>query len=432
MAKLEDLQEFVDSRGGNRGRAEFFVGRKDELAVIENACVQTIKRKTNPDPAESMNDPGGLLFSGAPGMGKTALLMEARAIAQDAAQDDAREGVHDLPRIVGAIRERLQFEKFATPLVVNAAPGQLTDEKPLLELCAEEARRLRDGATARSLALGASILADQFTRIDSDRVIDELGKIDILQRPLVVLLIDEAQNSNEDNRKLYEMLHLGLHQLPIVSVFAGLSDSRAALKRAGISRFAHGHHLRLGSLAEEDCKEAMKAFLDRYEIDTGSAGAPFWEDFAVENSSLFPHHLNTVLIASAETALADGGKLHRSDRTKVQGRVETRKQGYYEDRADDFTAEERQVAAIVVVKATLDMEDPHRTARDELAGVPTKSVRADGAPDVIGFVERMVHSGMLQEIGQGRYECPIPSFALWLDRDYGDGRYARTAEPGGS
>ncbi len=276
MADIEGLKEFVESSGGNRGGAEFFVGRKEELALIENACIRAVERKARAVRGEKRKEPGGILFTGAPGMGKTALLAEGQVLAQGVAGGGQGEGAQEPPKIVKAIRKHLKLASFGTPLVIWTEPGELETDASLLKLCAKEARRLKDNAGKKSLALGAGILADLFTKVDPERVIDEIDQIDVLKRPLVVLMIDEAQHSDEGNAKLYGKLHLGLHQFPIVPVFGGLSDSTDALRSTGISRFARGYSVELKMLEDGDCAEAMEALLSRYEIEVSKGGRREW------------------------------------------------------------------------------------------------------------------------------------------------------------
>ncbi len=420
MADIEGLKKFVRKKGGNRGRAEFFVGRKEELALIENACIQAVERKASSDPGEMDDEPGVILFTGAPGMGKSALLAEGRVLAQGVSGNGQEDETTGPPRIVKAIRKHLKLASFGTPLVIKTEPGQLETEASLLDLCAKEARRLRDEAGAKHLSRGIGILTDLFTMADPERALGELDKINVLQRPLVVLMIDEAQSSNEDNAKLYRRLHLGLHQLPIVPVLGGLSDSRPALRRAGISRFARGYSVELKMLDDGDCKEAMEAFLDRYEIDVPQDGRREWLNLAVEHSDRFPHHLNTVLLATAEVVIQQGGELNSGMLAEAGQEIKKWKDDYYAKQAVGFRPAERKVAAQIVMEATQHGKDPIDLAGELLPNIthPRKDVHGD--IDATGFVQRMEHSGMLWCVDdEDRYECPIPSFHAWLQRKYG-------------
>lgn len=433
MAKLKELQEFIDSKGGSRGKAEFFVGRKDELALIEKACVQAMKRKMSPVQSDRDNDPGGILFEGAPGTGKSALLMEAADSARIrfAEEKDETGAATELPKLASRIREKLGLDGFGAPLVVSVAPEDMRSERSLLELCAEQAHVLRENTRNRILAAGTTALARQFTKVDVEHLTNELKTIDVLERPLVLLLIDEAQTSTEENKGIYTKLHLGGHQLPTVPVFAGLSDSKAALKNAGISRFAYGHHVQMGALGEEDCKEAMGALLDKYEIAVGRRDGRRWREQAVEQSSLFPYHLNSWLVSAAQTAVEHEGRLNSNLLEIAVAYVEERKRSYYKQQAKDFLPSEREFAAKIIERTIRQEEDPVAVAGNVLVKGLTRSQNSDGSPDQIGFIDRMVHSGMLCEARDGKYECPIPSFANWLITGYGKGSNAAEsgAEP---
>lgn len=424
MAKLKELGEFVASKGGNRGKAEFFVGREDELALVENACIQTIRRAMSPIRTERENNPGGILFAGVPGMGKSALLAEStergQGVRTETADGAAGRGVREAPKIVKKIKEKLGLNHFETPLVINTTPVSLKTEKSLLEMCAEQARALSESATNAALTSGTRMLAEQFTRIDPEAFVNELRIMDVLDRPLVLLMVDEAQSSDENNKGMYTQLHLGKHQLPIVPVFAGLMDSRAAFMRAGISRFARGHYVEMKMLSEDNCGDAMKMFLDRFEIGgMGRKGHRSWERLAVEQSDLFPHHLNTMLIAAAEVALKHGGKLESGSVAETKFAVAARKEAYYKEQAAGFRADERRAAAEIVEEVTENDEELTSVAANALRKLEDPEKNRYGQIDVTGFIRRMEHSGMLQETDDGGYECPIPCFATWLKQKHG-------------
>ncbi len=420
MADIEGLKKFVKSSGGNRGKADFFVGRKEELALIEDACIEAVGRKASRNPGEMGKEPGAILFTGAPGMGKSALMMEGQVLAQGVAGGGQGEKTSEPPKIVKLIRERLKIKSFGTPLVIWTEPGQLKTEASLLKLCAKEARRLKDNAGRRYLALGARILIDRLAKAGPESVLDEFDQIDVLKRPLVVLMIDEAQDSNEDNAELYRKLHLGLHELPIVPVFGGLSDSRPALGSAGISRLAINHHVKLKMLNDGDCEEAMEAMLDRYEIDVPKDGRREWKELAVEHSDLFPHHLNTVLTSTARVAIQHSGELNSGMIAEAGQEIEKWKDLYYAEQAADFRPEEKEVAAQIVMGATQQGRNPVELAGELLPDLTDPRKDVHGGIEITGFVQRMEHCGMLWWVeDEGRYECPIPTFQAWLQREYG-------------
>ncbi len=270
------------------------------------------------------------------------------------------------------------------------------------------------------LAPGVGILDDQFTWDDPARVLGELGKIDVLKKPLVVLMIDEAQGSNENNTEVYENLCLGLYPFPTVPVFGGLLDSRAALESAGISRFARGHYVELPMLDDGDCAEAMEAMLDRYEIGVPEGKRREWVNLVVEHSERFAHHLNTALIATARAAIQNGGELNSGMIAEIEQAIKKVKDGYYSWQLVGFQHGEEKVAAQIVMEATQEGKDPAELARELLPDLPAPRRNKHGDIDIAGFVQHMEHNGMLRWVDdEDRYECPIPSFHAWLQRKYG-------------
>lgn len=413
MADLEGLREFEKSRGGSRGKAEFFVGRKEEMDALESACVEAIKRKSSPDRSERENDPGGLLFTGAPGAGKTAILAEA---LQRTERMESVEGGIATPRAFHGIRERLRLTNYKTPLVINTAPAELRAENALAGLCSRKASEVSIGAQRDAWAKAVELLSAPVAGIDGSGLTGRIREIDVLERPLVLVLIDEAQNSNESNGTIYESLHLGLHPLPVVPLFVGLSNSRARLKEAGISRFANGHVRRLDPLSEEECGEAMRSFIERYGVEVRARDLEFWETFASDHSRGFAHHLNDVLVTASACTRERNGRLESAMGAKAARIMGEKKSEYYELRTDGFDLPELNAAALIVEDVVDRGENPHYAAARRFEEVPIE------APDVNGFVDRMVRSGMLQELGMKRFECPIPSFSEWLKAHYGSGQ----------
>lgn len=414
MADLDGLRRFVRDTRGARGESPFFVGRQAELDFVEEVCLSELSRRARGRGAVN----GIALFTGCPGVGKTALLRRAGGLVHGLDMDDdgAPETERRQPSLLEkAARKVLGKDYRIPPLVVETHPGHLTTMESLLRLCAREARPLAD-----RLPDGARAVIDHAAR---GKAADALAAVDALalsQRPLVLLLVDEAQNSTQANRDLYSDLHLGYCPLPVVPVFAGLSDSEDALAAAGVSRIGDEMHISLGLLHPADCEGAMDAMFDRYGVAPDPEARRPWLDFAAEASSRFPEHLHRVLVATAKAMVARDGRLDGETLGDAAALAAEAKRQYYAARSKGFTDEEREVAAAVVTGlAERGGSTPARLAGPLLEQMAKETRQTQAPVDADGFVRRMLHSGLLQKDETGRYGVPIPSFGTWLQETYG-------------
>lgn len=394
MTDLAGLRKFLDESGKARGHSPFFVGRKPEIAFVEQVV------SSEKGLRESRDTNGINLFSGPPGAGKTNLL---QVVAER-----ATEGKGPL----------------AAPLVVYTTPETLTSLESLLALCAESALMLsqKHGNLGRFAEGAGKVLLNYLTLGKAEETLRHIRQVSLAMRPVVLLTVDEAQNSTEANKGVYTALNQGNFPIPAAAVFAGLSNTELALEKAGISRLGEDRHIRMPPLAAEDCREAMAKFLDRYEI--GTERRESWLDLAETRSDFFPRHLHSVLLATARTAIGEKGGTLTEDSLR-SAEVETAKDRsrFYKRRSSALSPAELWLAAKVVAEV-----------EGREAGLPfvigsilrqeshleNEEIRELAATlDHEKFAESLIRKGMLQKREDNTYEAPIPSFSTWLAQDYG-------------
>lgn len=397
MTDIAGLERLAEEIADGRGRAPFFVGREEDLERIR-ALVRTEPQRR----ADGWTN-GITLFSGPPGSGKTALLLEGmrRASAE------------------GESGKRL-------PLVVRTNPKSVESTADLMSLLAREVKDLAKarGLPTGLLAGGFEIFANYLSGSDAlaRNALERISEIALESRPVILLNVDEVQNSEGSNLDVYLNLYQGDYPLPIAAVFAGLSNSAEKLEAIGLSRLGDGKHVRLGALEKEDCRSAMRKLLDRYRIRVRNEEE--WLEFAVDGSALFPKHLHAVILATTRTAIAGKGKeLDAGDLAESRRFAEENRIDYYQSRSKNFSPAERWLATTVVSRVEKREADLHYTIRSVLEDETNRrneQVRdlADHL-DTDEFARDLVRKGMLQKYEDGVYEAPIPSFATWLRDNYG-------------
>lgn len=411
MPKIKEALEFTEDTGNARGEAYFFSGREKEIGIVKSACASEIRRRARAQADErgrkAVN--GLVAFTGPPGAGKTALQHQAGVSIGEELEGRDEQGPPS--GLVRTLHEILGKSYEGEVLVVDAVPKDLTSEEGFFKHCAAKAHalmgRLPDEAQEymRYAARG---------RVND--ALNAIGSLGLARRPLVLLLVDEAQQSTEENEHVYSKLHLGHYGLPIVTVLAGLSNTMAKMEEIGLSRIGEMTHVRLGALEEKDCASAMRAMLAEFEFEAEDPER--WERFAAESSTGFPQHLQNALVATALTAAAQGGRLTDDDVARAYGTMEERKASYYEKRSEGFSNEELSAAAEVVASLASDDKRVHTAAANALRRMNAAMGHGDREVDENHFVERMVRKGMLQRKEGLGYEAPIPSFSHWLQANY--------------
>lgn len=357
----------------DRGRAEFFHGRRTILAHFQRTCEGAIRVK------------GGTTFlvHGAPGAGKTALLSECA----DAA---ARNGWLVAPDVV-----HLAF--------------------------ADERRMKHEMAELRTLQTkdGEDVYTDVPQRAKGWRPFQVLADGD---QPLL-LVTDEAQNlrilsdrPTTDPEKAVAVetlskIHNGKLRRPVILLAGGLSDTESVFANLGIARFAGGCNNTLGALNDEDTRAVIHDWLiHRGEVleDTTK-----WVDAIAQDTHGWPQHI-IVYVGHALGRLSLDGRMMTS-----KGLAHVLKQGrrgrerYYRKRISSFNPVELTALAKALQAAGPgDHVCQHSIVQSLLATYPYE--------EAIRLFNLSVHKGVLsKDQGRDDYSIPIPSMRNWLDRVYG-------------
>ena len=409
---LKDFSELPD-----REDTPFFGGRIDEIAAVERA-LKRIQRRTQ----EGHWRPAGgetVLFQGAPGAGKSALLHHFvkmwRSSGQNAPMVVSTESTHYVeerrlalriaeaadPAIAARFRRSEVTHSSSRTDISGGIPGVATGAGS-----AESGRQAENAPPELSLSAVKEALSES-------------------KRP-VVLILDEAQDlegfSVETVRPVISQLHKGSHGGPFLALFAGLAYSSTVLRERGISRFSQGQETTLSALASEEAAEIVLRMLGEFRVRGDKELKSQWAHALAEESCGWPQHLHVSMraLAAQLPAAATPGSLEPVDSQfgseVLKASTQAREQ-YYERRIDD-----ELVVALDLVVETLRQIGSGASRANVLAhireiaqpGYGTKSLPE--GHDAKMFLDRMIRRGVLQHAPGHKLVCPIPSLRNYIQR----------------
>ena len=417
-SKLEELKEFASPiLNKDRGSARFFSGRVQEIEDVELSIKGVMKRHLQGDPLPASDETW--LFQGGPGAGKSALLKRL-AERWDARQDE------DAP-IALTIRADLVINQSNLVAIIADAVATANDD-------AEASNKLRQIAAvdrSSSTGIGGEFGIKAGTQINEGNSVaanprelnwESLKNLFPKQdwkRP-VILMLDEVQGlSHWSGPSEISNLHQGIHGLPIIPVFAGLSDSFDVLRMHDISRMSRRRRVTLGALEQTEAKKVVTMMLDAFCIE-GSSHNDWARRIAFESCG-WPQHLHVGLQALAKSVVANDGMLGSIEgefANSVSGLFAKYRKEYYRDRLDDDLAN-----CVGLIYSILNEARPPGKALGELRTIIEVQAKEDiglkfQLPklfDASALLDRMIKRGFLQLTDpDNRYICPIPSLVDYI------------------
>ncbi len=420
---IEGLRRFAQK--SDRQDPPTFVGRKDLMERMAEDLKERIAAWGNHDPDAWAG--ATWLFQGAPGAGKTALLSRLGSLTIQPTGDGDNGNGEPVGLNVCLIDEEAVFhnptrleKKIAEAFVPGAAR-----EMEGRESVGESGEAGIDLKVARAGAQ-AHRSTDQPLRI-WEEVAREVQGEPALHPPLL-LMLDEAQALGAEAAPQLRWLHKGAHGLPIVPVFGGLAWTKKRFGELGVSRLSLNRVHTLEALSDSECREAVRAFLDKYRVAGVSGAEEKWERLVARECMGWPQHLHVGLQGLAEALVRSKGDLETMDEKAALEGGASRRIAYYQDRLDSHNLKGNRHLSSVAVSCLRSGED--RVTRATMAGaIREVSDRAGGAgayddfalPEGMtpaGYVHGMIRSGILHEDGDGYLSIPIPSFRDFLMERY--------------
>ena len=388
------------------GREPFFRGRDREYEVFRKAANSLRAGRT-----------GGstMIFQGAPGAGKSALMGECmEAVRRHSAPEAPWVAVSIYPGslkspvdVIAAIVDAANAE---SERLRGITAGSVTTKTlgSLLNLARKLYRELSQrGGGAFGLSVGERRNED----MTADRALYNAAPL--LKNFHIAVFVDEAQNTpaKDTTRDVLDCLHRAPHGIPLVAAFFGLSDTQDVLRQCGLSRFADGRIVNLEPLAYEDAACAIGDALAAYDFTGTSEDRGRWVERLAELSQGWPQHINRVSVAAARVILEQGGRIEGRLLEQALQRGKERKDDYYAGRLAAGSAR-----AWVYRQLALAAEERDGVLSYDRIDRLTEGARNKTGETVDQFLTDALHAGLLAPANNlpDHYNIPIPSLADYL------------------
>jgi len=386
------------------GREAFFRGRDDEYKIFQNAVI-------------SLNDGviggGTMIFQGAPGAGKTALMGECMEAVH-------RHSTLHAPWVAASIPSgTLRDPESVVEAIINAT--NLENERLLAGVTDSRSRWLK-----QALNQGHKLLREIQDRDVSiqDTTASKKAKSasapglfrhasSLLQNYHIVIFVDEAQNTkkHELTEDVLDCLHRDTQGIPLVTAFFGLSDAEAILSECGLLRLPGGRVKTLGVLSHEETVSSIKSVFTTYNFRGSSKSRKKWVEALAGLSQGWPQHINSVSVAACQIIRDHDGNLDGNLLPQALELGRKLKNEYYVSRLKRCS------------------EDPsvYQNLALEAGKVPDGALSRSKLRDLIDsllehpadfddFLSNALHAGVLMESEElpKYYRIPIPSFSDYL------------------
>ena len=388
------------------GREPFFRGRDAEFDVFRRA-------------AGSLHDGrvggGTMVFQGAPGAGKSALMEECLEAVR-------RHSTPEAPWVALALNpDILKSPVAVVRAMVNAAgteserlrgmASRTSVVKALDDLLDLAGNLFHELSERGGGALGLSVGGRRDEEAPASWVFQNAAPL--LARFHIVICVDEAQNTpvSGDTKGLLDCLHRDPQGIPLVAAFFGLSDTTRVLRRCGLSGFARGRVVTLEPLPHEDSARAIRDVFGAY----GFTGAPehrdAWVDRLAELSQGWPQHINCVAIAASRVIRANGGRIDAAHLDEAVAAGEAYKREYYADRLEAASGR-----YWIYRDLALAMERNGGVLAWDGIDSLTGEVRGRTGESMEDFLTDALHAGLLAPDRElpDHYRIPIPSLGDYL------------------
>ncbi len=389
------------------GRQPFFRGRDSEYKVFRDAASSL---------REGHIGGGTMIFKGAPGAGKTALMAECmEAVRLHSTPDEPwvavdinPENLESSVEVVKLIVEAVNAENERLSETLSGAGAKKL--KGILEAGRKMQQQLSQrGFGVAAISIGGKPKHDQGEKVYSQRVFQSAAEL--LKNYRIVVFVDEAQTIPVSNKTkgVVRCLNKPPARIPLVSAFFGLSDTEKVLDDCGLSRPPRGRVVVLGALSNEDAACAVQSIFDAYRF-TGSAQT-MWVNALAELSQGWPQHVNSVSVAAGRVICDHGGSINEDLLVQAITLGQKLKEDYYARRLSACSQDPFIYQQLALMENEI---SDGIFSLSRLRGLVAPVL--DDATTFDDFLNNALHAGILMEIENPPkyYRLPIPSLGDYL------------------
>ncbi len=409
IAPFKEKRWLMQADRSEVSRQPFFIGRNEEYDAFRAAATSL-----------SYGDVGGgtTIFQGAPGVGKSALMLECMAavrqhstlkepwVAVSIAPGDLNSPADILAALVDATEAEM------TRLSMLASDADSPRREHLLRL----GKRLYDELSKRGFSLagfsvGGQAQADQDPKMSLASLFRSATSLFADFR--FVIFVDEAQNTPVEpvTKAVLDCLHRDAQGIHLLTVFFGLSDTVNVLQECGLSRLALDRVLNLEPLSLAEAAESFRRMIDAYYAGDDEEKS-VWSTALADLSQGWPQHINRIGVAAGYAIRGNGGRIERHLLDQALEKGTEKKNIYYDHR---IAAGYRDADLYVKLAVTAGKNPNGLLSRKELRTLSAKELRRTET-SFDDFLLKSLHAGLLAPAKGplNRYKFPIPSMGDYL------------------
>ncbi|MYB34521.1 MAG: ATP-binding protein [Gammaproteobacteria bacterium] len=391
------------------GREPFFRGRDDKYKVFQDAVT-------------SLNDGfiggGTMIFQGAPGSGKTALMQECmEAVRQHSTPNEPWVAVNIKPEnlesaaeVVVLLIEAINQEGERLSKILSGSSARKLES--IMEIGRKVYHDLSErGFGIAGISVGRKSRNDQEAIVFSQRLFQNAAGL--LKNFHIVAFVDEAQNTPVGNstKGVMSCLHDPPDKIPLLAAFFGLSDTESRLSECGISRPADQRVVNLELLDYEESCDVIRSVFNAYEFTGSREEREIWVNRMAKLSQGWPQHINRIAVAASHVIVEHGGKIKSEWLDQALHNAQGRKEDYYRMIL-------RRCSGQSWIYKQLALATDHNDGLlniDQIFNIAQHAKTKCGEP-VKDFPTDALHAGVLMESRDrpGNYYIPIPSLGDFL------------------
>ncbi|MCY4312093.1 MAG: ATP-binding protein [Gammaproteobacteria bacterium] len=391
------------------GREPFFRGRDDKYKVFQDAVTR-------------LNDGfiggGTMIFQGAPGAGKTALMQECmEAVRQHSTPEKPWVAVDIKPEVLkspfAVVMLLIEAVNRESERLSRLSLDKTTDKlKGFLDIGRALGNELSErGFGVGGYAFGPKSKSEGVVTADSQLVFHNAAHL--LKDFHLVVFIDEAQNTpvQDSTKGVLSCLHDPPDKIPLLATFFGLSDTESRLTECGISRPADQRVVNLELLDYEETCDVIRSIFKAYGFSGSSEDQEIWVERLAELSQGWPQHINRVAVAASRVIVEHGGKIRNEWLEQALHNARDRKEDYYRMILRRCSGQSWIYKQLVLAA---DQNDGLLNI-DQILNIAQYARTKSGEP-VKDFLTDALHAGVLMESrdNPGSYHIPIPSLGDYL------------------
>ncbi len=386
------------------GREPFFRGRDAEYGVYRSAVTSL---------SEGIVGGGTMVFQGAPGAGKSALMEECMEAVR-------RHSTPELPWVAVAMNPgSLRYPDRVVREMVDAANAESERLRErtsggiarVLGDFLDRGRQILQEIPDRDISVGGVSWSGREREVSASGVFSHAAPL--LGKFHIVVCVDEAQNTPVASmtRDALDCLHRDPKGIPLVAAFFGLSDTQSVLRECGLSRFASGRVVTLDPLPHDDSACAIWSVFEAYGFTGTQEDREVWVNRLAELSQGWPQHINRVAVAACDIIRANGGRIDSGHLDEAMAAAEEYKREYYAGRLAAGSSR-----AWVYRGLALAVEERGGELSYDRIESLTEEMRGKTGEAMDDFLTNALHAGLLAPSRDipDHYRIPIPSFGDYL------------------